>query len=110
MPSGKGRWHKQPLPDWRLPTESELDAERQSWSSDNAAGAYASTLKWPVGGVRYGNGIIGNVEEIGFVWSASIESTYGVYMALSSFNVLTGSYIRAGGMSVRCVRDDSTTP
>jgi hypothetical protein len=30
---------------YRLPTDTEFDAERQSWSSNNQAGAYASPLK-----------------------------------------------------------------
>ena len=37
---------------YRLPTEAEWEAERQSWSSNNAAGAYASPLKLPVAGYR----------------------------------------------------------
>ena len=37
---------------YRLPTEAELDNERASWSSNNAAGAYASPLKLPVAGYR----------------------------------------------------------
>ncbi len=37
---------------WRVPTEAELDAERLGWSSNNAEGAYESTLKWPVAGNR----------------------------------------------------------
>jgi hypothetical protein len=35
---------------YRLPTEAEWNAERQSWSSNNAAGAFASPLKLPVAG------------------------------------------------------------
>jgi hypothetical protein len=37
---------------YRLPTEAELNAERLSWSSNNAAGAFASPLKLPVAGYR----------------------------------------------------------
>jgi hypothetical protein len=37
---------------YRLPTEAELNAERLSWGSNNAAGAFASPLKLPVAGGR----------------------------------------------------------
>ena len=47
---------------YRLPTEAELDAERESWSSNNSAGAFASPLKLPVAGDRdYSNAAVGNV-------------------------------------------------
>jgi len=38
---------------YRLPTESEWDAERDSWSSSNSFGAYGSPLKLPVAGYRF---------------------------------------------------------
>jgi len=38
---------------YRLPTDSEWDAERGSWSSNNSSGAYGSPLKLPVAGFRY---------------------------------------------------------
>ena len=39
---------------YRLPTEAEWNAELLSWSSNNSAGAFASPLKLPVAGYRYG--------------------------------------------------------
>lgn len=33
---------------YRLPTEAEWEAEEQTWSSSDAAGAFASPLKLPV--------------------------------------------------------------
>lgn len=35
--------------DYRLPTEAEWEAERQSWNSNDASGAFASILKLPAG-------------------------------------------------------------
>ena len=47
---------------FRLPTEAELEAERLSWISNDAAGAFASPLKLTVGGARSRmSGAIGNV-------------------------------------------------
>jgi len=44
-----------PCPDgYRLPTHDEWNTERLSWSTNNAAGAFASLLKLPVAGHRNG--------------------------------------------------------
>jgi len=92
---------------WRVPTEAELNAERQSWGSNNSAGAYASTLKWPVGGDRYyTNGVLQSAGTSGFVWSSSVSETTKVkYLGFFSgvADMYTGE--RAYGMSVRCVRE-----
>ncbi len=53
---------------YRIPTETELDAERASWSSDDVAGAYASPLKFPVAGGR--NGATGSLINVGS-WGAT---------------------------------------
>jgi hypothetical protein len=37
---------------YRLPTDAEWEAERASWGSNDAAGAFASPLKLPLGGRR----------------------------------------------------------
>ena len=37
---------------YRLPTDNEWEAERQSWGSNNAAGAFSSPLKFPSAGYR----------------------------------------------------------
>ena len=54
-------------PGWRVPTEAELEAERLSWGTgnNNSAGAFASDLKWPVGGSRRINGEPLNVGNYG---------------------------------------------
>jgi hypothetical protein len=37
---------------YRIPTETEINAERLSWSQNNSAGAFASPLKWTLAGYR----------------------------------------------------------
>src|SRR3989339_695915 len=60
---------------FRVPTETELNAERTSWSSNNPAGAFASPLKLPVPGYRSGsNGSLGGVGSYGFYWSSTVNS------------------------------------
>ncbi len=91
---------------WRVPTEAELNAERQGWGSANSAGAYASTLKWPVGGNRVVGGTIdtSNVGIKGFVYSSSVSSTDATYLRFGTGTLMLNG-ARAGGMSVRCVRN-----
>jgi len=96
-----------PCPDgFRIPTEAEWTAERASWVSDNAAGAYNSPLKLSMGGFRYyttGNlvaeGTAGNY------WASTIDGPVS-----RSFNIAAGSaglYSdgRAEGFSIRCIKD-----
>jgi uncharacterized protein (TIGR02145 family) len=91
---------------YRLPTETELNAERLSWSTNNAAGAFASPLKLPVAGNRNAsNGSLVNVGTRGLYWSSSVSSTYSLYLNFdsSSANMITN--YRANGFSVRCLKD-----
>ncbi len=60
---------------FRLPTQAEWQAERNSWSSDNAAGAFGSPLKLVVGGQRSRlDGSLGYVGSVGYYWSNSVSS------------------------------------
>jgi len=68
-----------PCPDgYRLPTEAEWNAERQSWSSNNSAGYY---------------------------WSGTVDGTYSRFLDFSSSSARMGSYSRADGFSVRCLKN-----
>jgi uncharacterized protein (TIGR02145 family) len=91
---------------YRLPTTTELNEERLSWSTNNAAGAFASPLKLPVAGNRNAsNGSLVNVGTRGLYWSSSVSSTYSLYLNFdsSSANMITN--YRANGFSVRCLKD-----
>ena len=92
---------------YRIPTETELDAERATFSSNNAAGAFASVLKLPAAGYRsFSNGTLNNVGSRGDYWSSSVSGTSarGLYFASSDATVNT-TYNRAFGLSVRCIKD-----
>lgn len=55
---------------FRLPTEPEFNTERLSWSSQTSAGAFASPLKFVIGGYgSYSNGKVGNAGALGYYWS-----------------------------------------
>ncbi len=91
---------------YRLPTEAELDAERQSWSSNNAAGAFASPLKLPVAGSRiYSTGSLYGAGSYGYYWSSTLDGTYSRYLLFTSSTTDMVSYGRAYGFSVRCLKE-----
>jgi uncharacterized protein (TIGR02145 family) len=91
---------------YRLPTETELNAERTSWNSNNAAGAFASPLKLPVAGSRgNSNGSLYGFGTIGDYWSSTVSSPLSRYLSFSSSFASMGSSSRASGFSVRCLKD-----
>jgi uncharacterized protein (TIGR02145 family) len=90
---------------YRLPTNAELDAEHESWSSDDAAGAFSSPLKLPVAGFRSSNGSLYSVGSYGSYWSSRVDGTVSNYLDFFSFAAnMDGSY-RANSISVRCLKD-----
>jgi uncharacterized protein (TIGR02145 family) len=89
---------------YRLPTETELNNLRLSWSSNNSAGAIASPLKLPVAGQRSNNGGSFDVGTIGYYWSSTVSSTNARILTFTNFAGM-GANLRAGGNSVRCLKD-----
>lgn len=88
---------------FRLPTETELNAERASWSSNDATGAFASPLKLPVAGNR-GNadGSLNNVDLKGYYWSSTVNGDSSRNLSVESpSGIFDGN--RAYGFSVRCI-------
>jgi len=91
---------------YRLPTEAEWETERTSWSSNNAAGAFASPLKLPVAGYRGSSiGSLGNVGSGGTYWSSTVSGTGARYLYFDSSSAYMYSGSRAFGISVRCIKD-----
>ena len=91
---------------YRLPTETELNEERLSWSSNNTAGAFNSTLKLPLAGLRYfHNAAISGVGSQGLYWSSTVSSAGSRFLLFHSSNANMSTYARAVGFSVRCIKD-----
>lgn len=97
-----------PCPDgFRLPTSTELDVERTSWSSPTPAGAFASPLKHVMAGWR--EPVEGKILEEGLegnIWSSTV-STNGesTFLEFNDRRIKIYDYGRATGFSVRCIQD-----
>lgn len=88
---------------FRLPTQSEMEAERQTWSPNNAAGAFASPLKLPFAGYRFfGNGSISF--SVSGYWTSTVGNPYSYYLEFGSSAYFVNSN-RALGFSVRCIKN-----
>lgn len=91
---------------YRLPTNTELEAERLSWSSNNAAGAYASPLKWTVAGNRnYSSANFADVGSNGHYWSSSIFNGRSYYLTFGSSSASSTLNQRTYAYSIRCIKD-----
>jgi len=91
---------------YRLPTETELNTERLSWSSNNSAGAFASPLKLPVAGLRLSfNGSPSNDGTYGYYRSSTLSGDGSHRLLFYSATAWIDAANRALGFSVRCLKD-----
>ena len=93
---------------YRLPSQTELNQERTSWSSSNLAGAFASPLKLSAGGNRnQSDGNIFSLNTGGFYWSSTITtfSSNASYLYIYSGNSDVNTNARGLGYSVRCIKN-----
>jgi uncharacterized protein (TIGR02145 family) len=94
---------------YRLPTETEWNAERLSWSSNNSAGAFASVLKLPMAGSRKGLDPFAILSRTGVeanYWGSTVNSISACSMYINSGWVYMPSFdSRQNGASVRCIKN-----
>jgi hypothetical protein len=91
---------------YRLPTNTELDAERASWGTQNAAGAFGSVLKLPMSGSRlYSDGSLISVGTVGTYWGSTVSGTQCHRLAYNNVEANIVSDDRALGYSVRCIKN-----
>ena len=91
---------------YRLPTETEINAERLSWGTNNAAGAFGSPLKLPMSGNHlYSSGSLVNVGTHGYYWSSTVSGTNSRHLSFNSSAADMFPASRAYGFSVRCLKD-----
>jgi uncharacterized protein (TIGR02145 family) len=91
---------------YRLPTEAEWEAERMSWSSNDAEGAFSSPLKLTMTGNRdFIDGSLSDVNDVGRYWSMTVSGSSALRIGFNSSNANTTTFVRATGLSVRCLKD-----
>jgi len=90
---------------FRLPTETELNAEMASWVSNDAAGAFASPLKLVMAGYRSFAGTLVAIGTFGSYWSSTAAGGYCRNLSFNSSSASMNSNRRAFGFSVRCIKD-----
>ena len=90
---------------YRLPTNTELNNERLSWVSKNAAGAIASPLKLPMAGYRVINGQLSGVGNGGYYWTSTVTGANAQFLSFNSSKADMFFNTRAFGFSVRCLKD-----
>ena len=90
---------------YRIPTGTEINAERLSWSENTSIGAFASPLKFPMAGLRTISGSLVNVGTLGSYWSSTVSGTKSSYLYFGSSNANMNVVYRARGFTVRCLKD-----
>lgn len=91
---------------YRIPTSAELDAERLSWASNNAAGAFGSPLKFPAAGYRQGsNAVLNEAGITGYYMSSTVNGPNINTLYFHSAGLLMFVERRAYGHSVRCIKN-----
>ncbi|MDD2634428.1 MAG: FISUMP domain-containing protein [Bacteroidales bacterium] len=92
---------------YRLPTEAEWNAEVATWSTQDEAGAFASTLKLPLAGYRNTDvdATLYNVDLSGDYWTSTINGTDSRELYITSTQAAHFSSLRSYGYSVRCIKD-----
>ncbi|MCK9543320.1 MAG: hypothetical protein M0R03_14960 [Novosphingobium sp.] len=97
------------LKGWRLPTETELETEMNSWgnSGNRLVDAFNSSLKWPECGYRwYSTGMVN--KETSYIWSSDVNtppSTRAMAFWYDSGWAQTDTFRRGCGAGVRLVKD-----
>lgn len=90
---------------FRLPTEAEWEIERESWGTNDSAGAFASPLKLVLAGYRgFNNGALQGAGNA-YYWSSTVVGSNSWYLTFNSGNAYINQGIRAQGVSVRCLKD-----
>lgn len=92
---------------FRLPTEDEWNAEMQSWSSQDAVGAFASPLKLVAAGYRNeSDGMVGGLtNRNGYYWSSTVDGGKTRSFDFDDRSAYMFSDNRAFSFSVRCIKE-----
>ncbi len=91
---------------WHVPLQTEWASVVTAAGITNYTTAASSVLHLPAAGYRFYNGTLTYQGSNGYYWSSSPYSTYAYYLYFDSASVNPANgNIRAGGFSVRCVKN-----
>jgi hypothetical protein len=91
---------------YRLPTFSELNAERLIWSSNNSAGAFSSILKLPAAGGRdITLGELFDAGTRGIYCSSTVDGNFERSLLFDSSTSSSNLDYRGHGRTIRCIKD-----
>lgn len=91
---------------YRLPTTAELEAEVLDWFGANAAGAFASPLKFPMAGSRVvTDGTLYNVGSVGRYWTSTPAGANARGLRFDGTTAFVANITRGVGYSIRCIKD-----
>lgn len=95
----------------KMKTTGTIEAGTGLWHHPNAGASNLSGFSGLPGGYRFGSGGFGFVGEIGFWWTATMDTimqergSWGRYLNYNSGTVFRGHGPVRSGFCVRCVRD-----
>lgn len=95
---------------WKLPTEAEWTAIKESQSIQNPATAFQSILKLPASGYRAASGSFNFVGTRGYFWSSTTSSSGGKYFYVGTTiaNPSAGAP-RGQSAAIRCLKYPQTS-
>jgi hypothetical protein len=90
---------------YRIPTGTEWEAERLTWSTNDLDGAFASLLKIAAGGSRTYNqaALINTVNAL--LWASTVSTSHADEMYITDGTAYVSSMARGWALSVRCIKD-----
>ena len=95
---------------YRLPTESEWEAEFATWDTADDDGAFGSDLILTLAGTRDYRGTLVYLTTNGLYWSSTTSGTNSMYLTFNSAGVDTYAFYRVYGMSIRLIYDADLIP
>jgi len=91
---------------WRIPTGTEWNTERESWATNDAAGAFGSPLQLTTAGYRkYSDGSLNSAGSHGLYWSSTVSGTDARLLYFHGSDAFVLCAHRASGFCVRCLKD-----
>jgi len=90
---------------YRVPTQTELDAELTSWSTPTTAGAFASPLKLPATGIRFPDGTFFMTGAAAGYWASTVSGTFSRRIYFYSASGSGSESERGHGYAVRCIKN-----